>query len=210
MPPPPDCTNPEVTSNDLTVTKVIVDLGDPSQWGMYARCNIGPPYAPPGVYACSCGASHGPGQPCSGVVGNQGVAAHFGNEIPHSGSPNFMFWRRNLAVKTQGQWYSTPKAGEGKYWKLIETVKQVNKSCADDIIFSAITTKNPGCFSGCPQPTNRTSTCVIGCWYDTVVGPNSGSTLISNDSLPIGPTILTRDELQEIYDEPFLKCPSVV
>jgi len=205
-----DCTNPEVTSGDLTVTKVIVDLGDPADWGVYARCNIGPPYAPPGEYKCTCGGypGHG-GQPCTGQVGNEQVAVHFGAEGVRPGSPNFDYWRHNLAIKTNGQWYSTPAAGEGKYWKLIKTVKQVNKTCADDVIFGGIASKNPGCFSGCPQPTNRTSNCFIGCYYDTVIGPQSGSTIISNTSLPVGPTILTREEMQALYDEPFLKCPPV-
>eukprot|EP00038_Savillea_parva_P001731 m.106872 g.106872 ORF g.106872 m.106872 type:complete len:286 (+) comp10603_c0_seq2:70-927(+) len=204
-----DCTNPEVTSDDLTVTKVFADLGDPSAWGEYARCNIGPPGAPPGVYACECGGHGAPIEPCNGTVGNENVAEHFGNEIPSPNAPNYMFWRRNLAIKTQGQWYSTPASGEGSKWKILQTVKQINKTCADNVMLNIITTKNPSCFSACPQPTNTSSTCFITCWYDTVIGPQSGSTLISNTSLPTGATILSRDELQQAYEAPFDQCPAV-
>lgn len=75
------------------------------------------------------------------------------------------------AGKTGGTWYSTPAAGEGKYWKVLQTIKQVNKTCADNILWTAIRTKNPDCFNGCAQPTNTTTDCNIECFYATLIGP---------------------------------------
>lgn len=91
----------------------------------------------------------------------------------------------------------------------MQTIKQINKTCADQVITGIVTGKNPGCFSKCPQPSNMTSSCFITCYYDTVIGPDSNSTLISNNSLPSGATILSREELQAAYDAPFDKCPPV-
>jgi len=205
-----DCYNPEVTSEDLTVTKVTVDIGNASEWSKdYARCNIGPPAAPPGVYKCQCMGS--PNQACNGQVGVESVAEHFGNEKVHDGAPAWQYWKRNLAWKTGGTWYSTPAAGEGKYWKVLQTIKQVNKTCADNILWTAIRTKNPDCFNGCTQPTNTTTDCNIECFYATLIGPGAGNKEFDNSTLPVGPHIMTQAEMQATYDAPFQNdaCPPV-
>eukprot|EP00729_Bicosta_minor_P008330 gene8330-31955_t len=146
-----DCYNPEVTSEDLTVTKV--------QDCRYWEC----------IRVVQGMGS--PNQACNGQVGVESVAEHFGNEKVHDGAPAWQYWKRNLAWKTGGTWYSTPAAGEGKYWKVLQTIKQVNKTCADNILWTAIRTKNPDCFNGCAQPTNTTTDCNIECFYATLIGP---------------------------------------
>lgn len=207
-----DCTNPEVASPDLTVTKVIADMGNRSDWSKsYARCNIGPPYAPPGVYKCLCGASGV--DKCSGQVGVESVADHFGTHSVKT-DEKWSFWRRNLAWKTLGTWFSTPAAGQGRYWKVVQTVKQINKTCHDDHVWGHLASHNPGCFAGCGgasgKPLNRSSDCAIDCFYSTVMGPDSGtSAWTANTTLPSGDTILTRVQLAALYDAPFSTCPSV-
>eukprot|EP00041_Stephanoeca_diplocostata_P014836 m.280207 g.280207 ORF g.280207 m.280207 type:complete len:201 (+) comp19821_c0_seq3:549-1151(+) len=150
--------------------------------------------------------SHGPMKPCTGAVGTEDVAQHFGTE---SAKSNWMYWKRNLAVKTGGTWYSTPAVGEGKFWSVKQTIKQINKTCADDNIFGAVVKKNSECFNACAQPSNRTSTCFIGCFYNTTIGPGSDTIPFETNTLPEGDTIFTTTELAALYDSSFDVCPPV-
>ena len=38
-------------------------------------------------------------------------------------------WECNLANRTGGKWFSALKEGEGKDWRLAQTVKKVNATC---------------------------------------------------------------------------------
>ena len=104
-----------------------------------------------------------------------------------------------FAGKTGGTWYSTPAAGEGKYWKVLQTIKQVNKTCADKILWSAIRTKNPDCFNGCAQPTNTTTDCNIECFYATLIGPGAGNKEFDNTTLPVGLGTILLTPFMSIY-----------
>ena len=78
-----------------------------------------------------------------------------------------------------GQWFSTQAAGEcaegqrvgeGCWWRLAEQKRNVNASCVNDRMVSAVINTRPGCWQGCPQPHNATSACWITCLFETLVG----------------------------------------
>eukprot|EP00966_Prymnesium_polylepis_P169092 3909791-Prymnesium_polylepis.1 len=89
-------------------------------------------------------------------------------------------------------WYSTTSAGycgdgadadrAGCTWRLAEVVKVVNKSCSDNAIYDEVekvAAATDQCFSACEDSgvghkRNTTSTCWIGCFYSTVLGPDAG------------------------------------
>ena len=79
-----DCDNAEVVSNNLVITKLILEV-DSSKYGEYGRCNVcvngtdhhGNNSCTDGVYWCSCGGFHDP-TPCDASVGVANVTAMFG------------------------------------------------------------------------------------------------------------------------------------
>jgi hypothetical protein len=97
-----DCYNPEVSSADLTITEVRVDIGPAASWDAgYARCNIAA-----GTYSCQCPQSSGSHNygPCSGRVGVENVTRQFGKVHQHGGGggrppPAWECWKANLALK---------------------------------------------------------------------------------------------------------------
>ena len=79
-----DCDNAEVVSNDLVITKLILEV-DSSKYGQYGRCNVcvngtdhhGNNTCKDGVYSCACGGFRAPA-PCNASVGKMNVTAHYG------------------------------------------------------------------------------------------------------------------------------------
>ena len=82
-----------------------------------------------------------------------------------------------------GNWYSTQAAGECKsatavigtdcWWRLHSVERLVNSSCVNGRLITTVIAARPKCFASCPQPTNRSSVCWVGCLYETLVGNSS-------------------------------------
>ena len=107
-----DCTNVEVTSNSLVITKLILEVALP--YGPYGRCNIcvngtdshGDNNCTNGKYICNCG-SWGTVVPCLEPVGFLNVTKDFSKRKCSDGAANWKCWHDNIATKTGGLWYST-------------------------------------------------------------------------------------------------------
>lgn len=93
-----------------------------------------------------------------------------------------------------GIWYSTVGDAEGSVWKVAEVVKRVSRKCSDDVQVAAVTAADTaGCFKNCPQPTNRSSTCWTGCYFETLLGSGSGASRVSNTAgIPINDVVAVR------------------
>lgn len=186
----PDCNNPEVVGEDLTVTEVVVTVD--SRFGNYSACNVCVNNTVPftkntpcidGDYVCVCGSFPDMTTHCPPTVGMKDLSGgiNFGPK-PKKGDPKYTWWLSNLVERVQGIWYSMPAAGECKddsapgdcYWKIVETKRRVYQSCQEKHIFSNITAENAQCFSSCPEPTNTTSNCFIDCFFSTILGQDSG------------------------------------
>ena len=88
-----------------------------------------------------------------------------------------------MAAKLNGSWYSTRSAGEcvgsqqvgvDCWWREVAVQTTVNATCLADRLKSTIVANDPGCFHGCPQPTNATSDCWITCMLQSINGGNGG------------------------------------
>jgi hypothetical protein len=227
---PSQCDNPEefAPPTQLVVTKVVVTVLAGSV-GRYSRCNLCPddgvtPFAPvdPSDPAGSCPA----GGSCTCTKGSYscwpntkaGWYGPVGSLDPgkafyvHHSAPNFapnpydgetsQRWESNLANRTGGLWYSALQEGEGKYWRLAETVKKVNASCMS-VHWSQRLEKNAvGCFKGCPQPTNSSSMCYIECFFEGLLGPDGGR---------MTPAVggLTGEEIIGLWLDAFAACPAL-
>lgn len=191
-----DCTNPEVQANDLVITKLVLEVD--KRFGEYGRCNVcvngsagGVPCKHEGDYLCACGGFRST-TPCPAAVGYENVTAHFGTRACRPGNADWECWRANVAKKTGGSWYSTTEkgyCGDGSSpppknctWRVAEVVKVVNKTCSDNSVYNILEHYKPeatSCFSTCadsklgPQR-NTSSPCWIKCFYETVLGPDSG------------------------------------
>jgi hypothetical protein len=77
-----------------------------------------------------------------------------------------------------GTWYSNQAEGEGKWWRTAKTKSTINQTCADDRVIEAVQATRPDCWTGCPQPTNRSSACFLDCLFQTMLG---------NETLKIAP-----------------------
>lgn len=84
-------------------------------------------------------------------------------------------WKSQVSL-LGGLWYSTPKEGNCEdpnqhcAWKVLQNVKTVNASCANNNLHVAVEKKGHGCFSQCAQPRNVTSDCWILCFIETTLG----------------------------------------
>mmetsp|Transcript_151207 Transcript_151207/g.262009 ORF Transcript_151207/g.262009 Transcript_151207/m.262009 type:complete len:450 (-) Transcript_151207:98-1447(-) len=78
-----------------------------------------------------------------------------------------------------GFWYSTPMTAEcapgeavgtnGCTWRVLSAVYK-NASCIDGLVDSAVEEHGKVCFDMCSQPLNRTSTCYLYCYRDSLLG----------------------------------------
>lgn len=119
-------------------------------------------------------------------------------DMPYSGlkqiPTEFDYWRDNIPVKTNGGiWYSTSGAAEcveGRSgpcaWRVAESVKKVNKTCADASINAAVVRSSAfgrHCFGGCTRPLNSSDACFIRCWYKTVLGESAGTMYLNSTTV---------------------------
>mmetsp|Transcript_14020 Transcript_14020/g.21225 ORF Transcript_14020/g.21225 Transcript_14020/m.21225 type:complete len:276 (+) Transcript_14020:34-861(+) len=202
------CDNPEVVSDDLVLTKIIVEVkGD---YGEYGRCNIclngtTPMSIPPtkceiGKYACVCG-NFTKTHECGKKVGKEILTETFAFK-PDPGSSFVSFWLYNLIHRTQGIWYSTFAESEGENWELVKEIKKVNGTCQKEKFYASVASYDPQCFQDCPQPTNRTSSCVIDCLVHSLLGKDA-DTKISTDGL-------SGEEIIGLWTKAFDDCPNIL
>ncbi|EDQ89268.1 uncharacterized protein MONBRDRAFT_25531 [Monosiga brevicollis MX1] len=202
-----DCNNPEATNtSDLAITEVILEVD--SRFTNYSRCND-----VHGVYNCVCY----PNETCDERVGREDVAAGHKPEIPAQGY-TWQWWKYNLAQYLGGNWFSTVATGRCNstneaapcYWRVVEVHKRISKTCSDKHMAAYVTQLSPRCFDNCPQPTNQTSSCWIGCFFDTLMGPQSASTYYN-------PTqAVPKNNLSWAFRQPFISdnihdfgCPAI-
>jgi len=88
-------------------------------------------------------------------------------------------WDENIGIKTGGQWQSFRKEGRCNVnspmgscgWRVLST-KTVNESCLRDSLITTVESTSPDCFKACGAR-NETSPCWIGCFFDTILGPDA-------------------------------------
>lgn len=197
-----------MNSTTLTVTKL--QLAVDARFTNYSRCNV-----VNASYTCQC-----PSLPCPLNVGRTTVREMFlqSRLPPAADAPAWQWWRWNIANKTGGVWYSTLAQGQCSipaakecYWYVKNVVKRIDKRCSDRVIASAVTRDNPDCFNQCPQPNNSSSVCWIGCFYETVLGPGSGTGPLQSFS-----SGMSLQRVLDAFEKPFTTsnvseggCPAV-
>jgi len=82
-------------------------------------------------------------------------------------------WAGNIPRKTGGYWYSTLAEGEGSSWK-VHGLRTINETCLKHSIITSVEQHDTnGCFTGCGAVRNVSSSCWIGCFFDTLLGPEA-------------------------------------
>lgn len=183
-----DCDNPEQNSTSNIVSQHVVAVD--SRFGPYGSCNAN---QKTGTYSCNCGSSIFKQKPCGAPVGHVDVATREEGHKPPPGSEAWEFWRVNLAIKIGGSWYSTHEAGHctdggeaACTWRVLSTPREIVAECLETRVAEAIQAYNTSCFSGCPQPQNASTACVVNCYYSTLLGPNGGTgTIAPSDGMPV-------------------------
>lgn len=89
-------------------------------------------------------------------------------------------WKFESSKLIGGLWYSTQQGGncddpEAKAckWRIAETVKTVNASCANANVHAAVSARNSSCFGACSPADQHdaTSDCFIRCFFGTLLSP---------------------------------------
>ena len=177
-----DCENAESNSTQNVVSRNTVLAS--TSFGAYASCNADDHT---NSYHCAC-----PGGPCKAPVGRIDVKQReLSHGHPRTGAAAWEWWRLNLALKmsegVSGYWYSTTDAGDCSIpnatssctWKLEATTRKIVAQCLETRVTEAVRKAGPACFSGCAQPQNSSSPCVVGCYMSTILGVEGGSRLIA-------------------------------
>lgn len=226
-----DCDNEEVIANDLVINQLVLEV-DNRQYGEYGRCNIcvngsdhhGNNNCTDGLYICSCGEFNAP-KPCGSWVGKTNLTDMYAGRSCSSSAPNYDCWKDHVVNRTGGFWYSTTESGwcdrkgfnpatDKCSWRVAHAVKRINKTCSDDMIYSAVEKHDKtDCFSKCAAGAgpkrNVSDPCWIECFYDAALGP--GSALSTWDDTDGG---IPRSALEQIWKQPFASeqdggCPSL-
>ncbi|KAJ8599460.1 hypothetical protein CTAYLR_008052 [Chrysophaeum taylorii] len=180
-----DCDNAELTASDAVISKLVLEVD--TRYGEYARCNYCDNGTDPfsglacqaGEYFCTCGDYMQSYQCTETEVGKENISIAFANFTctwdTYVVAP-WRCWSTNVAQKTGGLWYSTLSTGEcpgpNCTWRLVSVDKVVSKNCSNDVIFDAVESADQvACFDACGYPRNTSSACWIGCFYQTVLGP---------------------------------------
>eukprot|EP00037_Helgoeca_nana_P013942 m.129182 g.129182 ORF g.129182 m.129182 type:complete len:197 (+) comp22312_c0_seq3:390-980(+) len=175
-------------------------------------------------YDCNCGSYDGPPKQCSRTVGADNLTKVWESWTCKAADPTWECWRGCTGRKMGGMWYSTSDAGycgDGSgpstpncTWRVAEFVKRVNKTCSDSIIYAEVETTGASCFDGCSDSgigpgRNATSPCWIGCFYDTVLGPDARNPGGSITGMPVADLIAAWN-LPFASDSPATKgCPAL-
>lgn len=180
-----DCSNPE-SSGNLVVRQLEVEV---LRFGKYALCDVWDRRGLPCNYTCFRPSldpdAHGVGaeRVCGqGLLpGRKEDCQMAPRPVPVLADAQWDYWNWNLAARlgdaAGGMWYSLLSKDKGRFWREARVVKAVNARCHARRVDMAVAKSGSGCFSGCPLPANRSSECWIGCFFDTVLGPGSGSRL---------------------------------
>lgn len=180
-----DCENTEIASTDDVISKLVLEVD--SRFGEYGKCNLctngtdvrSGLACEPGAYFCVCGPMDAPYECTDMAVGRENISESFDMYLC-SWDQFFVepwsCWSLNVWKKTGGIWYSTFASGmcpgDNCTWRVVDVEKVVTKNCSDDRIFSSVEAVGVDCFGGC-GPRNTSSPCWIGCFYQTVLGPNA-------------------------------------
>jgi len=125
-------------------------------------------------------------------------------------------WHANIAQKAQGLWYSHLEAGlcnetsaPGSCgWRVLST-STVHEKCLRSVLADTVeAADDTGCFEAC-GPRNQTSTCWIGCLFDTMLGLNAKHSAKEGDV-----TGMPLEDVIAGWTKPFLDeseggCPKV-
>lgn len=220
---PGECTNPEVIADNLVVTKVEVLVAN-GDFGKYGECNVcvngTVPFTHPeqkcvdGSYHCRCsGLIPYRDAPCPPQPGRELVKTlidGFSKYVNLNVTGPSFHWMVNLANRVGGTWYSTVDAGncdsssaKSCQWKLSKTLKEVNATCQSNKVQSTVEKLGQKCFASCPGGEIDTHTpCYIECYYKTLLGENSGSTVPSLGGL-------SGTQITQIWTDAFDACPAL-
>jgi hypothetical protein len=217
-----DCQNAELVSNDLVITKLVLEV-DARSFGTYGYCNLcvnGSDHisnisCTNGAYSCICGKNQSldpPFERCGSNVGTVNISQRVGSK-PNNCTSEVDCYLINLARKLDNViWYSTTASGwcdqqssntNNCTWRVDRSIKRVNKTCSDNVLYSAVERNdNSGCFKRCNESSgvihrNLTDPCWIRCFYSTVLGPNGGT---SNASRHDG---IDNRVLERAWEAPF-------
>jgi len=138
---------------------------------------------------------------CNASVGRVAVVDNMSvQRVPQAGSSrDYDFWNYNMAQKTQGFWYSTLTSGQCNstgtgpcYWRIVEKVKTVKADCQRATVYSTVQKAGAGCFSTCPMPLDNTTKCWADCYFDTILGQSSSSTVIKDPTQGMSLDVLSK------------------
>ena len=120
------------------------------------------------------------------------MSSYFGREGGcRTGQADYECFRDNAAKKMTpeepGWWYSPQDLGycglhttpaANCTWRVVSVEKIVTKDCHNDRYFSGVEKTSPTCFRSCPHGAgtgrNISDPCWIRCFYEAVLGPESG------------------------------------
>lgn len=108
-------------------------------------------------------------------------------------------WKSEIAA-LGGIWYSTTREGNcanpsaGCAWRVVENVKTINASCANEKVHALVQDRGRQCFDQCDQPRNTTSDCWILCFFQTVLGRDPLHLAKLTGAVP-----MTRPEIEEAW-----------
>ena len=95
-------------------------------------------------------------------------------------------WKSSTARVLGGNWYSTADEGDcddpaapGCGWRVLQHIKTVNATCANNNLIAAVETRGKKCFinGGCPKLSDgsgaydRSTNCWVECFFSAVLGP---------------------------------------
>jgi hypothetical protein len=211
-----DCRNAEVTSPDLSITKLVLEVDN--RYTSYSMCNICVNGRDPlnsrrtctgTVYVCDSH-SYGGGGGVNASIGRESVFGFFGRMKPNPryshGSVQSEWWQWNAAAKIGGWWYSSLTDGlcnatsDWCTWRVAEVTKRVPKACADNSLYDSIEAAagQSSCFKACGPKRNTSSACWIECFYSTTLGADSST----KDTNSTGEG-LSLEQLVGVWERPF-------
>lgn len=173
---PFECVNAEVTSSDLVVNELVLEVD--GAYGEYQKCNVcingtdrgHPSDCVDGAYVCDC-----TDPPCDATaVGYANLTETVRYCV--SGDPDWKCWQDTAVRKTGGSWFSMPAAGFQKTWRVAAVKNVINATCAKRTRLDAI--EKLGTFdcedSGVGPRRNGSSKCWLQSFFAIVLGPGCG------------------------------------
>lgn len=124
-----------------------------------------------------------------------------------SDSKNYDCWHMNLGRKTKGLWFSTFREGYCDdespdafcSWKVLSS-KTIQEECVKTRLRDTVEEEGAECFEACGTR-NQSSPCWVGCFFTTVLGPQShNSTNVTGMAL---------EKLTDAWSSSFQVCPEV-